>query len=216
MKHRNVLMTAATLLLVTAPTAAQDCDCSCENYHSLLEMAEQQKDQEQGRPAMTPEMMQMAQCAGTCATAWAQCDNPEMDVRRMQEARERASQYSGQNAIEQERAREAERRREAEEQTDPGLPKKQLTAEYLHGEWCSVYGGQEVTQWRFSNHGAYEIGMPAGRGWAMHPGGDSITEFHERFDRLVAFEPDTFTTERLFGRDGRNSRKNVFTRGSCE
>lgn len=97
----------------------------------------------------------------------------------------------------------------ADDSSSSGLPKEKLTAEYLEGRWCSVFGGQETTEWLFDAQGDFTIGVPAGSGYAMQPHVRSLEQFHERFESLVAMEPDTFTTLHRF------ERKNVFTRGSC-
>ncbi|MGD8808704.1 MAG: hypothetical protein PVG24_03810, partial [Gammaproteobacteria bacterium] len=140
---------------------------------------------------------QMSMCAGQCVRSWSQCADPNaadiFDRAESVTAQQRASQ---------------------EESNDPGLPKEQLTPSYLEGTWCSVYGGQEVTQWRFQADGSYQVGMPAGNGFTF-AGIDprSLENFRDRFDRLVEFEPDTFTTEHV---NQRVSRENVFTRGACD
>ena len=214
----------AFTMLAASPATAQDCDCACESYAALKAAVEKYQQQQQqdagGRANIPPEMMQMSQCAGQCAMAWAQCENPDMDMEAMQAAQKRALQqaqqgssgYSGDDAIARERAINERRVGETEKDLqpdEPALPKERLTAEYLEGMWCSVYGGQETTQYRFHSNGSVEAGMPAGRGWQWHPIGDSIAEYHDRFEKLVEFGPDAFTTEHEHGR------KSVFTRGPC-
>jgi hypothetical protein len=213
-----VLLVFSAMLPV--PLGAQDCDCSCESYQQLRQVAEQyQQNRDAGNArSVPPELMQMSMCAGQCAMQWAQCENPDMDMGAMQRAQERAMErarqggaYTGDAASDGEPAMQERAIGETEKnmRADAGLPKERLTNDYLEGTWCSVYGGQEVTQWRFHADGRYEIGVAAGRGWQMHNSGDSIGEYHERFDKLVEFEPDAFTTEH------RGGRKNVFTRGPC-
>ena len=212
----------ALTILATSPVAAQSCDCDCESYAAVKAAAEKYKQQDAGEPAsIPPEIMQMSQCAGQCAMAWAQCENPDMDLSGMREAQQRAlrqaqqggDDYSGDNAIARERAINERSIGETEKNLQPdetAVPRERLTAEYLEGMWCSVYGGQEKAQWRFHANGSYEVGLPAGRGWAMQPSGDSLDEYHERFERLVEMQPDGFTTEHGSGR------RNVFTRGRCD
>jgi len=216
-------MLAAAAFALALPASAQECDCTCESYAALKAAAERfEQQQDAGEsPGIPAEIMQMSQCAGQCAMAWAQCQNADMDLRGMREAQQRALQrsqqggdndYSGDAAIARERAINERRIGETEKNLQPdeaALPKERLSAEYLEGMWCSIYGGQEKAQWRFHANGSYEVGLPAGRGWAMQPSGDSVAEYHERFEQLVAFGPDGFTTEHD------NGRKNVFTRGAC-
>lgn len=177
-----------------------DCDCSCEAYERMLTYAEQAREAAEsgGQPQFPAELMTMQQCAGKCAMQWAQCASPDTDFSAMND---RAAATS-----------EAARQRDAEREPDPGIEKDRLTADYLAGTWCSVYGGQETTQWQFDDRGSYRIGVPAGQGYAMQPQTRSLEEFHGRFDRLLAMESDDFTTEHGTGRTTRN---NVFTRGPC-
>lgn len=93
--------------------------------------------------------------------------------------------------------------------TPSGLSKDQLNPAYLQGIWCSVYGGQETTEWLFHEDGSYQIGVPAGGGYALQPDVRTLQQFHDRFEQLTELEPDTFTTLHKHGR------KNVFKRGSC-
>lgn len=210
--------------LASTPAIAQTsgCDCSCASYTKLRQIMEEfEARQDSETPqSIPPEMMQMSMCAGQCAMKWAQCENPDVDFSGMQEAQKRALQrsqqgggdYSGNDAIARERAINERSIGETEKNLQPdtaGLPQDRLTTAYLRGMWCSVYGGQEKAQWRFDDNGSYEIGLPAGRGWAMQKSGDSIDEFRDRFEKLVEFQADTFTTEH------RHGRKNVFTRGPC-
>jgi len=219
------LVTSQAFAPAISPAIAQasGCDCSCESYTRLRQIMEEFKaQQDAGEPAsIPPEIMQMSQCAGQCAMAWAQCENPDMDLSGMREAQQRAlrqaqqggDDYSGDNAIARERAINERSIGETEKNLQPdetAVPRERLTAEYLEGMWCSVYGGQEKAQWRFHANGSYEVGLPAGRGWAMQPSGDSLDEYHERFERLVEMQPDGFTTEHGSGR------RNVFTRGRCD
>lgn len=177
-----------------------ECDCSCEAYQRMLTYAEEARAAAEsgGQPEFPAELMSMQQCAGDCAMQWAQCASPDTDFSAIND---RAAA-----------ANEAARERNPEPEPDPGIPRDRLTADYLAGAWCSVYGGQETTQWQFNDQGNYRIGVPAGQGYAMQPQTRSLEEFHGRFDRLVAMEPDGFTTEH---RAGRVVRKNVFTRGPC-
>lgn len=218
------LLTVLMAILASAPAIAQtsSCDCSCESYTKLMAIMEEFQDrQDSGTPqGIPPEIMQMSMCAGNCAMKWAQCQNPDLDLSGMQEAQKRAlqrsqqsgSEYSGDDAIARERAINEQSIGETEKNLEPdstALPKDRLTTAYLHGMWCSVYGGQEKAQWRFDTSGSYEIGLSAGRGWAMQKSGDNIGEFRDRFEKLVEFDADAFTTEH------RHGRKNVFTRGPC-
>jgi len=85
-----------------------------------------------------------------------------------------------------------------------------LTADYLSGTWCSVYGGQEVTQWEFEPNGDHRIGFPSGSRMAMRAEVHPLDSFHDRYETLIERDTDTFTTRHKHGRD------NVFTRGACE
>lgn len=177
-----------------------DCDCSCEAYQRLLNYAEKARAAAEsgGQPKFPAELMTMQQCAGNCAMQWAQCSSPDTDFSAMNDRAAAANR--------------AAREREPEPEPDPGIPRDRLTADYLAGIWCSVYGGQETTQWQFDDQGNYRIGVPAGQGYAMQPQTRSLEEFQGRFDRLVVMESDGFTTEHQAGRLARN---NVFTRGPC-
>lgn len=218
------LITSQAFAPTISPAIAQasGCDCSCDSYTKLrqiMEELETQQDSETPR-RIPPEMMQMSMCAGQCAMKWAQCENPNMDLSHMEEAQKRAlerqqqgrNSYSGESAIARERAINERSIGETEKnmQERGGLAKSRLKAEYLEGTWCSVYGGQETTQWEFTDGGSYRIGVPAGRGYAMQPEVHDLGHFHGRFETLIEQQPDTFTTER------RHGRKNVFTRGPCD
>lgn len=152
---------------------------------------------------------EMGRCAGQCALQWAQCANPDAAPARPP-ARISPNGASSPEALLQQLQ---QGRQQPAEPAAPGLPKDRLTADYLDGMWCSIYGGQETTQWRFDELGRYEIGVPAGGGFAMQGNKMSLDDFLEGFDRLIAVEPDTFTTERV---TGRVARENVFTRGPCD
>lgn len=89
------------------------------------------------------------------------------------------------------------------------LPMTELTAEYLTGGWCGVRGQQERGPWVFSANGSYQVGIPAGSGYTMRPGGDSIEHFHNRFDRLSSRSADQFVVHRFH-------HETVFQRGGCE
>lgn len=214
--------------------AAQECDCSCERYDKLRQVMQQyeqqyeQQSQQQEKAGdargIPPEMMQMGMCAGQCAMAWAQCENPDMDLSGMAQAQQQAQQgrqqtddeYSGDHAIARERAINQRRIQRQIGETEKNLqgnsntlPKDQLTGDYLNGMWCSVYGGQETTQWAFTEDGDYRIGVPAGGDFAMQPKVRDLSHFRDRFEVLLERQPDTFTTLH------RHGRKNVFTRGAC-
>lgn len=207
-----------TLAASHAVAQSSECNCSCEGYSKLMQIVEEfEAQQESGQPqSIPPELMQMSICGGQCAMQWAQCQNPDLDLSEIQRAhgaaQQKRNEYSGDDAIARERAINERSIGETEKnlQTDKtSLPGDRLTTAYLKGMWCSVYGGQEKAQWRFDSSGSYEVGLPAGNGWAMQKSGDSIGEFHERFEKLIDFQADTFTTEH------RHGRKNVFTRGPC-
>lgn len=89
------------------------------------------------------------------------------------------------------------------------LAMTELTAEYLAGKWCGVTGQQERGPWVFSANGSYQVGIPAGNGYTMRPGGDSIDHFHNRFDRLESRTADRFVVYRF-------DRESVFQRGTCQ
>lgn len=211
------------LLLITmaaghAAAQSSECTCSCDNYTKLMQVVEEfEAQQKSGQPqGIPPELMQMSMCAGQCAMQWAQCQNPDLDLGEIQRARDAAqlerNEYSGDAAIARERSIGERSIGETEKNLQPDATRRsgdRLTTAYLKGMWCSVYGGQEKAQWRFDGNGSYEVGLPAGNGWAMQKSGDSIGEFRERFERLIDLQADTFTTEH------RHGRRNVFTRGPC-
>lgn len=223
----SILFFSIVLLLaasIAGPASAQNCDCSCDSYKRLQQVMEEYDQQQDSGDARSvpPELMQMGMCAGQCAMKWAQCENPDMDLSGMQQAQQRAlqraqqqqggSDYSGDAAIARERAIHERSIGETEKNLDEektGLPKDQLDGDYLEGIWCSVYGGQETTQWEFTADGDYRIGVPAGRGFAMQPEVRDLENFHGRFETLLERQRDTFTTQH------RHGRKNVFTRGPC-
>lgn len=198
---------------------AQECDCSCESYVELRQVMEEFEARGNGGQtrSIPPELMQMSMCAGQCTMPWAQCENPDIDLDRMRAAQQRAQQqggshYSGDEAIARERAIHERSIGETEknlEKEAAGLPKEQLGGDYLEGTWCSVYGGQETTQWEFAGDGDYRIGVPAGRGYAMQPDVRDLEHFHGGFETLLERQHGTFTTQ------DRHGRKNVFTRGPC-
>lgn len=188
------------LLPAAAPLLAQEpCDCSCDAYSRMLELTEEFRAATEagGFQAPPAEFQEMARCGGQCARQWAQCTNPDAA-----DAFNRAPSAPGQ------------RRPPQPEPEDPGLPKDQLMPAYLEGVWCSVYGGQEVTQYEFSSDGSYRVGFLAGQEFSFR-GEDprSLEDFLSRFDKLIELEPDTFRTEHI---NGRVSRENVFTRGECD
>ena len=75
-----------------------------------------------------------------------------------------------------------------------------LTADYLSGTWCSVYGGQEVTQWEFEPNGDHRIGFPSGSRMAMRGEVHPLDSFHDRYETLIERDTDTFTTRHKHGR----------------
>ncbi|HSH40603.1 MAG TPA: hypothetical protein VK973_00560 [Arenicellales bacterium] len=56
--------------------SSQDCDCSCEGFAGIRDRMRELEDavQSGGAAAMTPELQQLAACAGQCAMQWAQCE----------------------------------------------------------------------------------------------------------------------------------------------
>lgn len=222
---RTAAAVVATTLLAwisgfaISPAVAQssECDCSCGAYTKLMQTVKEFEDQQDSDTpqSIPPEMMQMSMCAGQCAMKWAQCQNPDLDMSSMQDAQKRAMQAhdrdSGEDAIARERGIHERAIGETEKNAEAtGLSKDQLTGDYLQGTWCSVYGGQERTQWNFQRDGGYQIGMPAGDGWAMQRGGDNLDHYRDRFEKLIAMDDDSFVTEH------RHGRKNVFQRGACQ
>lgn len=224
---RTAATVAATTLLAwiagfaISPAVAQSsgCDCSCGAYTKLMQTVKEfEEQQDSATPqSIPPEMMQMSMCAGQCAMKWAQCQNPDLDMSGMQAAQQRAPQsdggYSGDDAIARERAIHERAIGETEKNSPSkaaGLSKDQLTGDYLQGTWCSVYGGQETTQWQFDANGGYRIGVPAGRGYAMQPQVKGLDHFKGRFETLLEQDRNAFTTVHEHGR------KNVFTRGACK
>jgi len=217
-----LIVVLASLASSGVAAQASGCDCSCASYDRLQQVMEEYEEQDAsgGARSIPPELMQMGMCAGQCAMQWAQCENPDIDMGAMQEAQQRALQraqqdgnaYSGDAAIARERAINEQSIGETEKnlQSDADtIPREQLTGDYLEGTWCSVYGGQETTQWEFTDSGDYRIGVPAGRGYAMQPNVNDLAHFRNRFETLLERQPDTFTTEHTHGR------KNVYTRGAC-
>lgn len=195
---------ALVVLVSAAGVSAQDCDCSCEGYAGMMAAVEEfRKQQDAGTsPGIPPEMMQMSQCAGQCAMAWAQCANPDLDVEAMQRGMQGAEDGSA--------TRRGTSPAEPPGESESGLPKSRLSGDYLEGTWCSVYGGQETTQWVFTDAGDYRLGVPAGNGYALQPEVRDLEHFKRRFERLVEHQSETFTTMHVHGR------KNVFTRGPCD
>lgn len=197
--RRSCSAIAGALMLLAVPQlfAEESCDCSCEAYTRMMELVDEVRAAaESGNFQKTPaEFQQLSACAGECARQWAQCANPEAeDVFR------KADSVTEQQA-------------NPEKQESSGLPKDQLTPAYLEGIWCSVYGGQEVTQWQFYEDGSYQVGIPAGNGFTFAGvGPKSLEEFHGRFEKLIKLEPDTFSTQH----SDSVKRKNVFTRGKCK
>jgi len=86
-KRLVISMTALAVLMVAGliqagdpvtmieTAAAQDCDCSCEGFAGVRQRMQELEDavQSGGAAAMTPELQQLAACAGQCAMQWAQC-----------------------------------------------------------------------------------------------------------------------------------------------
>lgn len=89
------------------------------------------------------------------------------------------------------------------------FPMSELTADYLAGEWCGVTGQRERGPWVFSPDGSYRVGILAGSGYTMRPGGDSVEHFRNRFDRLESRTANQFVAYRF-------DRESVFRRGSCQ
>lgn len=176
-----VLLVAMTQ---SGPLAAQgSCDCSCEAFAKTKKALKQYSatGDSANIANMPPETMQMMRCSGVCTPQWQNCEGPKEDSKGR-------SQASAPPA---------------------GLPKEQLAPDYLEGTWCSVYGGQETTEWLFHADGSYQIGVPAGGDYAIQPNVQSLEQFRNRFERLIEFNPNTFTTLHQHGR------KNVFERGDC-
>jgi len=186
------------MLLTVPPLLAEEpCDCSCEAYTRMIELSEEVgAAAESGNFTKVPaELQELSACAGECARQWAQCATPAAeDIFR------KADSASEQQA-------------NPEEQEGSGLPKDQLTPAYLEGIWCSVYGGQEVTQWHFYEDGSYQVGFPAGQGFTFAGiGPKSLANFRGRYPNLVEHGANTFTVQD----SGGASRKNIFTRGECD
>lgn len=94
---------------------------------------------------------------------------------------------------------------------EPSRPKTELTIDYLAGEWCSrgTKNTQEVVPHVFAEDGSYKIGVPAGNGFGLYEGGDSVQDFRDNYDRLISKEADRF----VVGDRGRY--EYTFTRESC-
>ena len=95
-----------------------------------------------------------------------------------------------------------------EEQVE-ALSKDMLTPTYLQGTWCGIYGGQEPTEYRFHADGSYQIGVPAGGGFALQPEVQSLEHFRDRIGVLTEVEANTFASQ---GEHGRNYE---FERRAC-
>lgn len=117
---------------------------------------------------------------------------------------------SGQSYLEQLEARKAQRAQE--EQAQVGGQRSQqaglsrLTQAYLEGCWFSV--GGERAQIRINADGSYDVGTPAGSGFAMQRSGNSIQAFRSRYGGLVSMTDDRFVV-----RD--RNRSLTYERGAC-
>lgn len=81
-----------------------------------------------------------------------------------------------------------------------------LTRDYLEGCWLSVDG--ERAQLRINADGSYDVGLPAGSGFAMQRTGSSIEEFRSRYLGLVEKSEDRFVV--------RNQHRNLtYRRNPC-
>ena len=184
-------LNATFVLLVNHAAHAQpQCDCSCAAYERMQEtMAQAKEAMQRGDHAALAAIAQASACSGQCAARWSACGNQANEGSRMGSAA-----------------------RDPSTAGDKLVPKQALTPAYLEGTWCSVYGGQETTQWVFDADGGYRIGVPADSGYAMQGSVRPLSRFLERFDNLLEKRADAFTTEHLAGRVSRN---NEFTRGPC-
>lgn len=95
------------------------------------------------------------------------------------------------------------------EQQVEALSKDLLTPQYLQGTWCGLYGGQEPTEYRFNADGDYQIGVPAGGGFALQPEVQSLEHFRDRIGVLIEFDANTFTSQ------GEHGRRYEFERRAC-
>lgn len=192
----SVATAVVILALVAADSLvkvqAAECDCSCQGYSEMLHVMEEARlVAESGNyEAMPDEAARVMACAGTCSQQWAQCGGTSRDVSHFRQSD--APSVPG-----------------AEDLTGEPL-QDDLTADYLSGTWCSVYGGQEVTQWEFEPNGDHRIGFPSGSRMAMRAEIHPVESFHERYETLIDRDANTFTTRHKHGRD------NVFTRGACD
>lgn len=185
---------------------AAECDCSCDGYAELRQVTQDARAAagSDGRATMPADAIRATQCLSICGPQWSQCSKVGGDTTRPDTAAGRGNDA----------ATNAADKRDPHATTGPGkapreLSRDRLTTDYLAGTWCSVYGGQEVTQWQFQPNGDHRIGFPAGGGMAMRPELQRIEAFHQRYEALLELEPDSFTTRYKHGR------YNVFTRGPC-
>ncbi len=185
-----VLLAVIALDSMTAGFAAE-CDCSCQGYSDMLHVMEEARlVAESGNyEAMPDDAIRVMECAGSCSQQWVGCGETTRDVSHFTQP------GSASNPVADEVAGEPS-------QDD-------LTADYLTGTWCSVYGGQEVTQWEFESNGDHRIGFPSGSRMAMRAEVHPLVGFHDRYETLIDLDTNTFTTRHRHGRD------NVFTRGAC-
>jgi hypothetical protein len=101
------------------------------------------------------------------------------------------------------RAQEGETRRAEQQARESAL--SQLTPSYLRGCWFPT---REAAQIRINADGSYDVGTPAGSGYAMVRTGDSIQHFRNRFDGLVSRSDNRFVvTDR--------GREIAYERGEC-
>lgn len=116
---------------------------------------------------------------------------------------------SGAGYLEQLEQMKAERASEKEARAararSQGDALSRLTLDYLEGCWSP---SREAAQIRINADGSYDVGTPAGSGYAMTRMGDSIQQFRERFDGLVSLSDNRFVvTDR--------SRETTYERGEC-
>jgi hypothetical protein len=88
----------------------------------------------------------------------------------------------------------------------------ELMHDYLLGTWCKQ-SGQEDGPWEFAEVGSYQGGMPDSvRGYVMHPLGDSIEHFCDRWHRLESKSDDQFVVYPSRS----DTRRTVFSRNDCD
>jgi hypothetical protein len=128
-------MFTLSLAVLALEASARDCDCSCESFEEMRSTMESlQERAEAGERVMPPpELQQLAACAGDCAMAWGQCQQPGRTTDRP----ERGSEDTPARRPESASASTRENQEELDEDFALGEPREDL--ERFHG----VYGSDD-------------------------------------------------------------------------